>query len=388
MAEATLRVGATSGPRLDELVAATPSSRDRYVDFLRALSITVVVVGHWIGTLVGWENGAITVHNVVGLIPGLWYSTWVLQVLPLFFFVGGFSNFTAVGNTLRRGESIGAFMRSRLVRLLKPTAVFVVVWLVVLVALRAAGMLKPAYMKAALLLFGPLWFLLVYLILTALTPVMRILHLRFGIAVVAVMVSLAVGVDVFRFALRAPAFGWANFAFVWLLAHQLGFFYADGTLTRVRRGVHLAIALVGLAGVFFLTHLGSYPKSMVGTGYERVSNMTPPTACILSLTFWLVGASMFLRGWANRWLANPGPWKAVVAANSMIMTVYLWHLTAYAAAYGLLSAVGFTGSPAGSGRWWLERSVWLVGPGLALALLILLFRRFEHPTLRPRPATA
>jgi hypothetical protein len=346
------------------------------------------VVGHYIGTLLGRQNGAITVHNVVGLIPGLWYSTWVLQVLPLFFFVGGFSNFTSVGNTLRRGESMGAFMRSRLVRLLKPTVVFVIAWLVALVVFRAAGMLQPAYMKAALLLFGPLWFLFVYTGITMLTPVMRILHVRFGLAVVAVLVSLAAGIDVLRFALRAPAFGWANLVFVWLLAHQLGFFYADGTLTRTRQGVHLAIALGGLAGVFLLTHIGSYPKSMVGTGYEPVSNMTPPTVCIMLLTFWLVGASMFLRGWANRWLANPGTWKVVVAANSVIMTVYLWHLTAYAAAYGLLSAAGFAGSPAGSGRWWLERSVWLVVPGLALALLIFLFRRFEHPTLRPRPAAA
>ncbi len=388
MAEATLRVGATSGPRLDELVAATPSTRDRYVDFIRALSITVVVVGHWIGSIIGWERGVVKVHNVVGLIPGLWSLTWVLQVLPLFFFVGGFSNFTSVVNTQRRGESMSTFMRGRLVRLLKPTAIFVAIWLVVLVAVHAAGAIKPAYMRATVLLFGPLWFLVVYIILTALTPVMRILHLRFGIAVVAVITLLVVGVDVLRIALRVPEIGWANFGFVWLLAHQLGFFYADGTLTRARRGVRLMIALGGLAGVFLLTHFGSYPKSMVGTGYEPISNMTPPNVCILSLTFWLVGASMLLRGPVSRWLAKPGPWKTVVAANSMIMTVYLWHLTAYAAAYGLLSAAGFAGSPAGSGRWWLERSVWLVGPGLALALFIFLFRRFEHPTLRPRAATA
>ena len=388
MAEATSGVGQTPGLSLNELVAATPASRDRYVDFLRAASIMVVVLGHWLSAVVGWRDGALSVRNAVGLVPGLWCTTWLLQVMPLFFFIGGFSNFTSMESTLRRGQNARSFRRSREVRLLKPTAVFLGTWIVVLVALRIAGVLKPVHIRSTVLLFGPLWFLIVYLAITALTPLMRVLHLRFGIAVVAVMAVFAVGMDVLRFSLKVPAVGWANFAFVWLLAHQLGFFYADGTLARARRRVHLAIALGGLAGLILLTHNGVYPKSMVGTGYERVSNMTPPTVCILLLTFWLVGAAMYLRGWVNRWLAHLGPWKTVVAANSVIMTIYLWHITAYAVTFGLLAAIGFADSPPGSVRWWLERSIWLVGPGLVLSLLIVMFSRFERPTFRPHTATA
>jgi len=310
MAKATLEaVPSSAGLRLDDLVAATPASRDRYVDFLRVACIGVVVFGHWLSALVDWKDGALSVRNAVGLVPGLWCTTWLLQVMPLFFFIGGFSNLTSIESTLRRGESAVSFLRSRLVRLLRPVAVFLGVWFVVLVALQLAGVLKPVHVRSTVLLFGPLWFLVVYLAITALTPVMRILHLRFGIATVAVMAALAVGMDAMRFSLRVPVVGWANFAFVWLLAHQLGFFYADGTLARARRRVHLAIALGGLAGLLLLTHIGAYPKSMVGTGFERVSNMTPPTVCILLLTFWLVGAAMYFRGWANRWLAHPGPWK-------------------------------------------------------------------------------
>jgi hypothetical protein len=50
----------------DELDRLTPPSRDRYVDFLRALSIVVVVVGHWTIALIFWEDARIFVHNVVG----------------------------------------------------------------------------------------------------------------------------------------------------------------------------------------------------------------------------------------------------------------------------------------------------------------------------------
>jgi peptidoglycan/LPS O-acetylase OafA/YrhL len=371
---------------LKELAEQTPASRDRYVDFLRAASISVVVLGHWLSALVGWKDGALSVRNAVGLVPGLWCTTWLLQVMPVFFFIGGFSNFTSMESTLRRGKSVASFLRSRLVRLLKPTAVFLGVWLVVLVALNLVGILKPVHVRSTVLLFGPLWFLAVYLAITALTPLMRSLHLRFGIAAIAVMVFLAAGVDVLHFAGKVPVAGWLNMAFVWLVAHQLGFFYADGTLARARRRTHLAIALGGLAALLVLTHVGAYPKSMVSTGFERGSNMSPPTICILALTCWLVGAVMYLRGWVNRWLAHPGPWKTVIAANSVIMTIYLWHITAYAAVFGLFALLKVPGSAPGSAGWWLERPIWLVGPALVLSLLIMVFSRFERPTLRPRAA--
>ena len=83
----------------------TPASRDRYVDFLRAFSIVVVVVGHWTIALIFWEDGSIFVHNVVGHQSGLWLATWVLQVMPLFFFVGGFSNSLGWGSVSGLGGS-------------------------------------------------------------------------------------------------------------------------------------------------------------------------------------------------------------------------------------------------------------------------------------------
>jgi fucose 4-O-acetylase-like acetyltransferase len=364
------------------LAEQTPASRDRYVDFLRAASITVVVLGHWLSAMVGWEDGALSVRNAVGLVPGLWCTTWLLQVMPVFFFIGGFSNFTSLESAIRRGVSAAGFLRTRVVRLLKPTAAFLGVWAVVLVALHFAGIVKPAHMKSTVLLFGPLWFLAVYLAIMALTPVTRGLHRRFGAVALAVLGLGAAGMDVLRFSLKVPAVGWANFVFVWVFAHQLGFFYADGTFARARRRTLLAIAVGGLAGLLLLTHTGMYPKSMVGTGFEKASNMTPPTVCILALTFWLVGAAMWLRAPVSRWLARPGPWKAVIAANSVIMTVYLWHITAYAVTFGLLALVGFAGSQPGTARWWLERPIWLFGPAVVLGILILLFSRFERPSLR------
>jgi peptidoglycan/LPS O-acetylase OafA/YrhL len=117
--------------RLEKLAAGTPASRDRYVDFLRAFSILVVVFGHWFIALIWREGGEIGVHNAIGVTRGLWLATWLFQVMPVFFFVGGFSNLKTYEAMRARGESLSDFFRVRFERLLQPTAVFVVIWLAI-----------------------------------------------------------------------------------------------------------------------------------------------------------------------------------------------------------------------------------------------------------------
>jgi len=78
---------------LDTLVEATPTSRDRVVDLLRAASIGVVVLWHWSFSITQWNtNGALTMPNFIGDVPGLWALTWVMQVMPVFFLVCGYAN--------------------------------------------------------------------------------------------------------------------------------------------------------------------------------------------------------------------------------------------------------------------------------------------------------
>ena len=78
--------------RLDELARATPATRDRYVDFLRAASIVAVVFGHWFISINHLEGDIFSTTSAVGVTSGMWLGTWLFQVMPVFFFVGGFSN--------------------------------------------------------------------------------------------------------------------------------------------------------------------------------------------------------------------------------------------------------------------------------------------------------
>ncbi len=91
-----------------------------------------------------------------------------------------------------------------------------------------------------------------------------------------------------------PIVGNLNYFFVWLFAHQLGFFYADGSLVKLGSKYFAAMAAGGLALLGLATAVRPYSSSMVGLVNER-SNTNPPTICILLLTIWQVGLAMLLR---------------------------------------------------------------------------------------------
>ncbi len=88
---------------------------------------------------------------------------------------------------------------------------------------------------------------------------------------------------------------------------------------------------------------------------------------------------------ATRWLERVGVWKATIFANAIIMTLFLWHMTAYLLAILALRPLGFGREQDSTARWWLERPVWIVVPGVILAALVTLAGRYERPprTLGP-----
>ena len=75
---------------VDALVDATPASRDRVVDFLRAVSICAVGDRALDDRMIIVTRGVLRTTSAIGVTSWLWLATWVLQVMPIFFFVGGF----------------------------------------------------------------------------------------------------------------------------------------------------------------------------------------------------------------------------------------------------------------------------------------------------------
>src|SRR5450631_2024717 len=132
-----MRRSAQQGSRTE---ASTGPDRDRFIDLVRVTSMVAVVVLHWLSVLPALVNGKVVDQNVVAVIPGLWPLTWAGDVMALFFFAGGYANWVSLNGSLRRGESYGFFLARRIRRLLRPTFVFLGIWLAVDLPMRTAGL--------------------------------------------------------------------------------------------------------------------------------------------------------------------------------------------------------------------------------------------------------
>jgi hypothetical protein len=245
--------------------------------------------------------------------------------------------------------------------------------------------MRSAYFVA----FAPVWFLAVYVAVTMLAPASWWAWQRFGLGSFVFLALGAALVDGLAFAGGLGWLRWANYAFVWIGVHQLGYAWRAGLLRGPVRS--LGCAALGLALLTGLVGGAGYPVSMITVPGEAVSNSRPPTLALLALGMLHAGLVLAAEPAARRWLERTGPWTATVLINASIMTVYLWHATALLLLIGaalLLGGPGLGLEP-GSGLWWATRPVWLALLALVLAPLLALFGRFEarvRPPERPPPA--
>ena len=116
---------------------------------------------------------------------------------------------------------------------------------------------------------------------------------------------------------------------------------------------------------------------MVATVGGELSHMYPTTAGIATLAVFQLGVIVLLRPRLSSWLRRQRVWKTVVGANAVIMTVFLWHMTALLAALTLFEAAGLRIYPEPTAAWWAQRPLWLLVPGVLLAALVALFAPAE-----------
>ncbi|MBT8441273.1 MAG: acyltransferase [Gammaproteobacteria bacterium] len=372
------------------LAAKTPETRNRYVDFLRAVSILLVISGHWLIATAWYQDGELVIGDMLNIQPWTQWLSWLFQVMPVFFIVGGYSNAVSLESARRRNVAYAGWLTGRLFRLVSPLILLLVAWALLTVALNVFGV-KPANTRmasqAALI---PIWFLAIYTMVVMLAPLTYRLWRRWGYWSFAASAAVAVLVDVAFFAadLRWP--GWSNYFWIWLAVHQLGYAWRDGRVGKPP--MLMACALAALTVLLLMVLAGPYPIAMAGSPDESLSNTLPPKITLLAL-----GVTQFCLLLAGekpvqRWLDRLGPWTATVLINSMIMTIYLWHMTGMivvvAVAY-LAGGIGLTLEP-GSPEWWWSRPLWiafLAAILVPLALVLSALERRSLPPDRPEPST-
>lgn len=360
------------------IASATPAGRDRYLDFLRALAITAVVVGHWLIAVVWLRDGDLQAGAALDLEPATHWLTWVVQVMPVFFLVGGAVNARSWRSARSAGDGWAAWVARRGARLLRPTTVLVWFWMLLGPLALAAGVDRDLIRLGAGNALVPLWFLAVYLLLIVLVPALLAAHERLGAVLPAALLVAAAGIDALEAAGVAHV-DLLNYLVVWSLPTVLGFHWLDGGFSR--RVLNTGMPLLALGALVVAVAWLGYPVSMVGLAGGDGPNTPSVTLGLLGCV--QAGVAHGLRAPVTRWLRRPGPWAAVARLNLVAMTVYLWHLTVMVLTIGVLPITGSWWSVAPlSGVWWLTRPLWVLGLAVLLAPVVAALAPVEHTTPR------
>ena len=366
--------------RAAELADRTPPSRNRYVDFLRAMSMLVVIVGHWLAAAPYFDaTTTLTTSHVLTVVPWTAWLTWILQVMPIFFMVGGYANGISWRAARRDRKSYAAWLEGRLRRLVWPTLPLLLTW-VAIVAIEYARDVRPKLISyGSQVAFIPIWFLAVYIGIVLLVPAMEAAWARFGMNSFWALTAAAVVVDVMYFTIGLRWLGFANYLFVWGAIFLLGYAWLDDRFSE--RRARLVGAGLGFATLLLLIHIAPYPVAMIGVPGDPISNTTPPKVTLIALAIMQGGLLLAAQAPARRWLTGRIVWTATIAVNGNIMTIFIWHLTATVlVVFGAYLAGGFgLRLQPGSSEWWLLRFLWLTAKAIALVPLVVVFGRFERP---------
>ena len=330
--------------------------------------MAVVALGHWLGMVVVSERGEVVGGNLLDWSPQYGWITWIGQVMPLFFFVGGFASATSLRSAERRGVRPADWIATRLHRMVTPAAALAALWAIALVggaAVGGFGIVSMGAIGAAI----PLWFLANYTIDTALAPfTFRWFRARPALLVGGMIALFAVG-ETARFA-GIPLVAQLNWVIGWLGFQVAGFAWQDGRLPAGRRLTALAATFWALA-VLAVT-VGPWPAVMLHHGGLDHSPTHPPsTALVLfGLAYSFTAAAM--APWVTRRLErSQRAWRVTIAANVVAMSVYLWHMTAAVAVAGLAYLVGLVPDAApGTTAWWSTKPLFLTANLVVLTAIV------------------
>jgi surface polysaccharide O-acyltransferase-like enzyme len=353
----------------------TAPGRDRAVDVARLAALVVVMFGHCALLLATIDTGGLHIGNLLGELPSIAPTTWVVQVMPLFFLAGG----AAGAYGWRAGTPWGTWLFTRAQRLCRPVFWYLAAWtvglLVVRVILGAESAAGVGRESVALL-----WFLGVYLVVLAFVPALT--RLTTGRAVAVVIASLLVtsaAFDGLRIALGTDTAGAANFLIVWLIPVVIGVAYAR---RLIGPGAALATAASAFAAQVVLCLAGPYDVSLVVTGTERLSNVSPPTLLLALHCTWVSCVFVATAGAIRRWAERPRVWRVVAVGNGGAMTLYLWHIPAIAIAMFSLHAVGLDAYDVHAPGFWGLLALRALVFAVVMAATFRLLSPLEH---RPLP---
>lgn len=365
---------ATTGTRLRRIAQRAGDDRDRVIDLLRLASITLVIVGHWLVAAVLLRDGELVTTQVIAIVPETRPLTWLFQVMPVFFAVGGAVNRGSWQRARDDGRTWAGWLQGRARRLLVPLVPLLALWTVVVLAADLAGVRQPLLDEAARAALLPLWFLAVYLGVVALTPLTVRLHERAGgWALLAATVLIVAGDAAAR---TGPAsLGGVNYLLVWGGIHQLGYAWEPGRWAPRRAALVAVGAWTATVGLIVVA---GYPASMVAVDGAAWQNTDPPSLALWTFAIGQLAGLVAGHTELRRVVEDDRRYGAVVAAGGSILTLFLWHMTALViVAASFLALDVWPVATTIDATWWTWRPAWMAACAVTLAALWAIARRTE-----------
>lgn len=351
-----------------------PGGRDTAVDLLRALCVVGVVLLHAIMVGVTVVDGAPVFANAS---EGSWWIvpvSWMLQVMPLFFIIGGFAGFLARRRQRERGGTASDFVAARVHRLLRPAVFAVGIVGAALAVLSLAGIPADIVATAGYRYGQPLWFLGVFLLCQALLPALASAHVRMPRTTLGALVLAALSVDMLRSQTGIEGLGFLNLAFVWLALQQIGFFLADGTIDRLSRRSRALGGAAALCALIATFVSGIYSPDLI-------ANINPPTGALLLVGVVHLSVVSLFRGRIEAFSRRPAAAAFTAFVNRRTMTIYLWHMPMLLGMAGLSAVAALTTGVAlpepSSAAWWLSRPLWLATALAVTAAVAVMLTKIE-----------
>lgn len=376
--------------------------RDAALDFVRFACLIVVVALH--SMMSGAELGA---HNEV--VPtvalsssdGFAIASWFFQIMPLFFAIGGFAALSQWRRIQATGGTWADYLSARLRRLVAPVTVLIILAGLGIEVASELGVSPELIGEAGRRIGQPLWFLAVYVGLTALVPLAARLHILAPRRTVLALAGAVAVVDVLVAISGVTGLGYLNLLLVWPLIQQCGFFFHDAMQRPVRSRLLWMIAVLSVASLAGLVALGVYSPNML-------VNLNPPTGALVLLGVAQIALLRLGHAWLNSLVmvgrsrsaserdARARIWDRLIAwGNKYGMHVYLWHMSVVITLIGLQGGLASllagashsTGlnlstvilPPVESAWWWLNRPVWLVLVFAASAGVAVLAAKVDAP---------
>ena len=310
----------------------TSISRERYIDLLKVVSVLAVIFSTHLFLSFQSSGYEVLIKNESSTNTNMSIASWYLNGLAVFFFCNGFSNSLAWYSNIGRDGSVWEFLANRINSILGPMIVLIIFGSLT-IHYSISNKLIPEYFVTSTdslhptteFLLWPLWLVSIYLVVLMFSPVTAYFHKKNSWFFLLVLFSMFLFIDIFTFSSAYISLKYLNYLFFWLFVHQLGYFYADGSLQDIKLPIYFILGLVSYILLFLLSSDYSPLTSISNFRLAINTNEDPPTLIMLLSSTGLISLVLMFRNIGEKLLKNKYIWSVVCVFNSHLYTYFLWH---------------------------------------------------------------